>query len=75
MGTMFFTRHDAEAKLNKTVCTRMALVGIPLGTTGRVTQIEETSEGCAVIVEWNLPTPRRNRFTKDLYELYVSEEG
>jgi hypothetical protein len=71
---MLFTRHEAEAKLNKTVRTRMALVGIPLGTAGKIVQIEETADGCAVIVAWDLPTPRRNRFSKDLYELYVTEE-
>jgi hypothetical protein len=53
----------------------MALVGIPDGTTGKVAGMEETADGYSLIIEWSVqPTPRRSRFSKDLYQVYVTEE-
>jgi hypothetical protein len=73
---MLFAKHEAEAKLNKTVRARMALVGIPIGTTGKVVRIDESPEGCAVIIEWDLPPSPQHKgwFSKDMYSLYIAEE-
>jgi hypothetical protein len=77
MGPMtLFSRHEAEAKLNKTVRARMALRGVPVGTTGKVIRVEESPDGCSVVVQWDssLAPQRPSLFSKDLYALYLAEE-
>lgn len=76
MGPMaLFSRQEAEAKLNKTVRARMALRGVPVGTTGKVIRVEESPDGCSVVVAWDSPlAPQRpSLFSKDFYSLYLEE--
>ncbi|MCS6926756.1 MAG: hypothetical protein NZ578_12725 [Candidatus Binatia bacterium] len=76
MGPMaLFSKPEAEAKLHKTVRARMPLRGVPVGTTGKVVRVEESPDGCSVVVVWDSPasTPRPSLFSKDFYALYLEE--
>jgi hypothetical protein len=64
----------------KRVYTRFTLIGIPKGTTGIVQRVEQTTDGCAVIVQWDVPLapnrarwPHEDRFNKDMYATYLLE--
>lgn len=67
-----FSRQEAEAKLGRSVCSRVAIDGIPAGAHGYVMQLDEIDRnGYDLIVEWHqLVQGKRqhNWFSRDEYE-------
>jgi len=80
MNLSLFTYAEAQAKRGLRVCTRLTLIGIPNGTTGTVQRVEQTLDGCVVVVQWDVPRspicprwPPEDKFSKDSYETYLVE--
>lgn len=80
----FFRYREATEKLHRTVKTRTTFADIPAGTTGTAHRVEQSLDGCSVVIQWHLPyspASRRSRwpyedwFSKNLYQEYLTEEG
>ena len=71
---IFFSYTEAVAKLDMRVKTRAAFSPeLPLGTPGTVRRIEHTSEGCFLVIRWDLPTLPEHLFSKPLYTSQLVE--
>jgi hypothetical protein len=78
---MLFTHEEAQAKLAQLVRTHVAFVGVPVGTRGTVVRVEQTPEGCCVVIQWDLLLallrhcgPHENWFSRALYDRCLVEE-
>lgn len=79
----YFTKQEADAKIDRRVRATVAIKKIPPSTTGRVVRIELLlTYGHCVVVEWDLlPNPQLDRsvwpyedwFNKTMYKEYLSE--
>jgi len=72
-----FTESEASAKVGRTVRSLFEFAGVPLGTLGEVVDIYEFADGqFDVVVEWESSRLHklRDRFAKEPYEEYLTEE-
>jgi hypothetical protein len=71
---IFFSYTEASAKLDMRVKTRTAFSPeLPIGTTGTVRRLEETIDGCFLVIRWDLPTLPEHMFSKHLYTSQLVE--
>ena len=72
-----FNKQEAEAKLGRAVCSKVAIDGIPAGAHGYVMQLDEIEKNSYdLIVEWHqLVQGKRqhNWFSRDEYERCLSD--
>ena len=72
-----FTRAEAEAKVGKTIKTRVDFSGVSKGTIGQVVKADKMGKDeWDAVIRWDLPNervPLDDWFTKDEYERFLEE--